>query len=355
MLDVARNFLSADYLKQHIVRMSRFKLNKLHLHLTDDQGWRIEIKSRPRLTEVASAISVSGKRGGFYTQEEMKDVVAFAAKYHVELIPEIDIPGHTQSAIAAYNELACDDVMQSPPQNNCEDVVGDARLSPYSGICVGFSALCSSKPDLVYSFVTDVLTEIAEIFPSQYLHIGGDEVLNEEAAAFPAFITRTDDIVASLGKTLVAWEEASKGTLRPQGLLQFWNDNYDIQSALDNGNHLILSPCSYTYLDHGNYEGQPDTYTWCAPKGIPLERVYALVPENYDQVVGVEGPMWSEKVDSDAVADNRKWPRLIAIAEVSWTEQPHRDYDSFVRRLSPLQAHLDALGVQYHRAKELNW
>ncbi|ALS99233.1 beta-N-acetylhexosaminidase [Lacimicrobium alkaliphilum] len=356
MLDVARNFVSVDYLKQHIQRMASFKLNKLHLHLTDDQGWRIEIKSWPKLTEIGAATSVSGNNGGFYTQQQMRELITFASRHQVEIIPEIDLPGHTQAAIASYNELACDDVINSPPQNQCEDVVGAARLEPYQGTCVGFSALCASeKPDLVYTFVEDVLTEVADIFPSEYLHIGGDEVLNEEADAFPDFITRVDQIVASLDRKLLAWEEASAGDIRGNSLLQFWNDDYDIAPALEKGIHLVLSPCSYTYLDHGNYDGQPDTYTWCAKQGITLERVYSLVPENYQQVVGVEGPMWSELVSDNATADNRNWPRLAAIAEVSWTRQSQRDYQAFTQRLSALREHLDKMGIQYYQAPDLGW
>lgn len=356
MLDVARNFFSIDYLKQHIERIALFKLNKLHLHLTDDQGWRIEIKSWPKLATVGGSTQVNGGVGGYYTQEQMHDLVKFAARHQIELIPEIDLPGHTQAAIAAYNELACDSVIFSQPQNKCDDVVGPQRLALYEGTCVGFSALCTSeKPDLVYGFVEDVLREIAHIFPSKYLHIGGDEVLNEEAAAFPAFITEVDRIVASLGRETLAWEEASAGDIRASSLLQFWNDDYDISSALEKGIHLVLSPCSFTYLDHGNYNGQPGAYTWCRAEGIPLQRVYSLVPENYKQVIGVEAAMWSEAVPNDATADNRNWPRLAAISEVAWSTQNNRDYDAFTRRLSALRAHLDQLGIEYYKEPQLGW
>lgn len=356
MIDVARTFFELDYLKAHVERMALFKLNKLHLHLTDDQGWRLEIKSWPRLAEVGGSTQVDGGEGGYYTQDEMRELVAFAARHQIEIIPEIDLPGHTQAAIAAYNELACDDVVESPPQNQCDDVVGQARLELYEGTCVGFSALCASeKPDLVYGFVEDVLREVADIFPSRYLHIGGDEVLNEEADAFPAFITRTDAIVESLGRELLAWEEASVGGIRSSSLLQFWNDDYDIEPALQQGIHLVLSPCSYTYFDHGNYEGQPGVYTWCRAQGIPLERVYSLVPEDYRQAVGVEAPMWSEAVADAAEADNRNWPRLSAIAEIAWTPRESRDYQAFTRRLSALQPHFDALKIDYYPAPELGW
>ncbi|MBN7821977.1 beta-N-acetylhexosaminidase [Bowmanella yangjiangensis] len=356
MLDVARNFQSLDYLKQHVERMASFKLNKLHLHLTDDQGWRLEIKSWPKLATVGGSTQVGGGPGGYYTQEQMRELVEFAAQHQVEIIPEIDLPGHTQAAIASYNELACGYVTESPVQNQCRDMVGEARLGLYEGTCVGFSALCTSeKPDLTYRFVEEVLTEVAAIFPSKYLHIGGDEVLNEEKTSFAGFITQVDKIVASLDREVLAWEEASKGDIRPSSLLQLWNDNYDIQPALDKGIHLVLSPCSYTYLDHGNYNGQPETYTWCAKEGVPLERVYSLTPENYAQAVGVEGAMWSELVRDEATADNRNWPRLAAIAEVSWTPQAQRNYEQFTGRLSELRGHLDQLNIQYHKEAQLNW
>lgn len=356
MVDVARNFFELDYLKAHIERMALFKLNRLHLHLSDDQGWRFEVKSWPKLTEVGGSSAIDGNDGGFYTQEQMRELVEFAARHQVEVVPEIDLPGHTQAAIASYNELACDDVVTSPVQNNCEDAAGEARLELYEGTCVGFSALCASeKPDLVYGFVEDVLREVADVFPFEYLHIGGDEVLNEEADAFPEFITRTDQIVESLDRKLLAWEEASAGDIRSNSLLQFWNDDYDIEPALEQGIHRVLSPCSYAYIDHGNYDGQPDVYTWCRAEGVPLERVYSLVPEDYSQSVGVEAAMWSELVDSEAKADNRLWPRLAATAEISWTRQDGRDYDAFTERLSKLRGHFDAMGIEYYPAPELGW
>lgn len=358
MIDVARTFFELDYLKAHVERMALFKLNRLHLHLTDDQGWRFEVKSWPKLTEVGGSTQVGGGEGGYYTQEEMRELVAFAARHQIEIVPEIDLPGHTQAAIASYPELACDGLEDNAPSlfNNCEDAAGEKRYELYTGTCVGFSALCASeKPDLVYGFVEDVLREVADVFPFEYLHIGGDEVLNEEADTFPEFITRTDEIVAGLDRKLLAWEEASAGNIRPNSLLQFWNDDYDIEPALEQGIHLVLSPCSYTYVDHGNYDGQPGVYTWCRAEGIPLERVYSLVPEDYRQAVGVEGAMWSEVVENESAADNRNWPRLSAIAEISWTEQQGRDYDDFTRRLSNLRAHLDALDVEYYRAPELGW
>ncbi len=337
MVDVARNFLPLEYLKQHVDRMALFKLNRLHLHLTDDQGWRLEIKSWPNLTVVGGSTDVGGGEGGYYTQDEMRELVEYAALRQIEIIPEIDLPGHTQAALASYNELACDDV---------------TNLSTYSGVEVGFSKLCLTKPDVIYPFVEDVLREVTEIFPSEYIHIGGDEIADP---LYPEFIERVDAIAADLGRKIVAWEEASAGEIRTSGLLQLWNDNYNIQPALDRGIQQVLSPCSYTYFDHGNFPGQPNTYTWCSADGVSLERAYSMNPQSYSNVMGVEGAMWSERVESIDAADNRMWPRMAAIAELAWTTEANRDYSQFAQRLGALRAHLDALGINYYVEPQLGW
>ncbi len=337
MIDVARSFLPISYLKSHIDRMARFKLNKLHLHLSDDQGWRVEIKQYPGLTAVGGASAVEGGQPGFYTQDELRDLVNYAASRNVVVIPEIDLPGHTQAALASYNELACDDV---------------DNLEPYSRLEVGFSKLCLTKPEVIYPFVRNVLREITEVFPSEYIHIGGDEIKDP---LYGEFIGRTVKIVNELGRSAVAWEEASVADLSRGTLLQLWNDDYDIQPALDQGIRLILSPCSYSYFDHGNYSGQPNTYDWCRAEGVPLERAYQLQPEDYSQVAGVESAMWTELVHSNEAADNRLWPRLAATAELAWSQADNRDYSEFLHRLSQLKHHFDAMGIGYHPEPHLNW
>ncbi len=337
MLDVARKFLPLAYLKQHVDRMALFKLNRLHLHLTDDQGWRLEIKSWPNLTRMGASTDVFAGDGGYYTQDEMRDLVAYAGQRQVEIVPEIDLPGHTQAALASYHELACDDV---------------TNLSRYTGTEVGFSKLCLTKPDVIYPFVTDVLTEVADIFPSEYLHIGGDEIKDP---LYAQFIEKADAIVAGLGRKTVAWEEASAGDIRPSGLFQWWNDEFDLQPAIDRGNQIILSPCSYAYFDHGNYVGQPSTQTWCAPDGLSLERAYSLNPQNYSGVMGVEGAVWSEVVENPEAMDNRAWPRMAAIAELGWSTETNRDYVQFTERLGSLRGQFDAMGVSYYAEPQLGW
>lgn len=337
MIDVARHFFPIEYLKKHIERMAFFKLNKLHLHLSDDQGWRMEIKAYPKLTEIGGSGGIGESAGGFYTQEQLKDLVAYAALRNIEIIPELDMPGHTQAAIASYNELACDDV---------------TNLSLYHGTEVGFSALCMNKPEVIYPFVEAVMTEVAEVFPSPYLHIGGDEIKNPK---YTEFIEKANEIITGLNRKMVGWEEASAAQISTDTLLQLWNDGYNIKPATDRGIQLILSPCSYTYLDHGNYNGQPETYTWCRQQGIPLERVYSFDPTKFSLVKGIEGPVWTELVSTESALDNRIWPRLAAIAEIAWTAQADRNYAQFRTRMGSLKSHLDAFGIQYYAEAQLGW
>ncbi len=336
-LDVARSFLPVEYLERHIDRMAFFKMNRLHLHLSDDQGWRMEIKRYPKLVEIGGASAVKGGRTGYYTQEELKHLVAYAQARGITLVPEIDLPGHVQAMLASYNGLACDDV---------------ENLSPYDGLEVGFSVLCLSKPEVVHPFVRNLLEEVVAVFPSQEIHIGGDEIKHP---LYADFVARAAAMVQEMGRTPIVWEEGSVADTRPDMLLQLWNDNYDIAAAVEEGHPLILSPCTYFYLDHGNYAGQPETYDWCRKEGVPLERVYSFDPTPFRTAVGVEAALWSELVHTDAAADNRLWPRLAAVSEVAWSPAGQRDYAGFLRRMDALRPHLDALGIRYHAEPDLGW
>ncbi|MBN8790873.1 MAG: beta-N-acetylhexosaminidase [Stenotrophomonas nitritireducens] len=335
-LDVARSFLPVEYLEKHIDRMALFKLNRLHLHLTDDQGWRIEIKRHPKLVEIGGASAVAGGRAGYYTQEQLKHLVAYAQARGVTLVPEIDMPGHVQAALASYNELACNDV---------------ANLSTYSGVEVGFSVFCLEKPEVVYPFVRDVLEEVLAIFPSGEIHIGGDEIKHP---LYADFVARTAAMVEAMGRTPIVWEEGSVAAMKPDALLQLWNDGYAIDAAVAKGHPLILSPCSYLYIDHGNYAGQPGA-DWCRAEGVPLARVYGFDPTPYRTAVGVEAALWTEFVHTDAAADDHLWPRLAAVAEVAWSPAERRGYAGFLRRMGALRPHLDALGIHYHAEPDLGW
>jgi hexosaminidase len=336
-LDVARSFVPVEYLEKHIDRMAMFKMNRLHLHLSDDQGWRMEIKRYPKLVEVGGASAVKGGRSGWYTQEELRHLVAYAQARGITIVPEIDMPGHVQAMLASYNELACDD----------ED-----NLAPYDGLEVGFSVLCLAKPGVIYPFVRNVLEEVLAVFPSQQIHIGGDEIKDP---LYAQFVGRAAAMVKEMGRTPIVWEEGSVADTSPDMLLQLWNDGYDIAPAVAEGHPLILSPCTYFYLDHGNYAGQPQTYDWCRKEGVPMARTYSFDPTPFKTAVGVEAALWTELVHDDAAADNRLWPRLAAVSEVAWTPTPQRDYDGFVQRMATLRPHLDALGIAYHEEPDLRW
>ncbi|WP_187470989.1 beta-N-acetylhexosaminidase [Luteimonas viscosa] len=336
-LDVARSFLSVAYLEKTIDRMAFFKLNRLHLHLTDDQGWRIEIMRYPKLTQIGGASAVEGGRSGHYTQAQLKHLVAYAQARGITIVPEIDVPGHVQAALASYNELACDDV---------------ENLSPYSGREVGFSVLCLDKPDVVYPFVRHVLEEVMAIFPSQEIHIGGDEIKHP---LYADFVARAAAMVDAMGRTAIVWEEGSVADTDTDVVLQLWNDRYDIAAAVEEGHPLILSPCSYLYIDHGNYAGQPETYDWCRKEGVPLARLYAFDPAPFRTAIGIEAALWTELVHTDAAADNRLWPRLAATAEVAWSPAGQRGYHGFRQRMGALRPHLDAMGIRYHPEPDLGW
>ncbi|WMJ69244.1 family 20 glycosylhydrolase [Stenotrophomonas sp. 24(2023)] len=335
-LDVARSFLPMAYLERHIDRMALFKLNRLHLHLTDDQGWRIQINGYPKLTEIGGGSAVEGGRAGFYTQDELKHLVAYAQARGVTIVPEIDMPGHVQAALASYNTLACDNV---------------TNLAPYSGVEVGFSVLCLEKPEAIYPFVQAVLEQVVAIFPSTEIHIGGDEIKHP---LYADFVSRAAAIVDGMGRTPIVWEEGSVATLKPNALLQLWNDGYDIAPAVAKGHPLILSPCSYLYVDHGNHAGQPGA-DWCRKEGLPLQRVYQFDPAPFKTAVGIEAALWTEFVHTDADTDARLWPRLAAVAELAWSPAGTRDYAGFVQRLDGLRPQLDALGVQYYAEPDLGW
>ncbi|ENE2732216.1 beta-N-acetylhexosaminidase [Stenotrophomonas maltophilia] len=335
-VDVARSFLPVEYLEKHIDRMALFKLNRLHLHLTDDQGWRIEIKRYPKLVEVGGASAVEGGRAGYYTQAQLKHLVAYAQARGVTIVPEIDMPGHVQAALASYNELACKDV---------------TNLAPYAGVEVGFSVFCLSKPEVVYPFVQHVLEEVVAIFPSNEIHIGGDEIKDP---LYADFVGRTAAMVDAMGRTAVVWEEGSVADMKPNVLLQLWNDGYAIDAAVAKGHRLILSPCSYVYIDHGNHAGQPGA-DWCRAEGVPLQRTYSFDPTPFRSAAGVEAALWTEFVHTDAEADARLWPRLAAVAEVAWSPASQRSYEGFVQRMKTLRPQLDAMGVQYYAEPDLGW
>jgi len=341
MLDVSRHFIGAEDVKRYIDLMSLYKLNRLHLHLSDDQGWRIVIGSRPNLTEHGGSTQVGGGRGGYYTKAQYADIVAYAASRFITIVPEIDMPGHTNAALASIAELNCDGV--APPL--------------YTGIKVGFSTLCVTKEE-TYVFVDDVVREIAAMTPGPYFHMGGDEVEKLTHDQYRQFVERVEKIVQKHGKQMIGWGEIAPANISPTSIVQHWRrDSAAVHVA--RGGKVILSPGPKTYLDM-KYDSTTtlglrwaglievrDAYGWDPGTLMPD------IPER--AVLGVEGPLWSETLVKLQDYEFMAFPRLIALSEVGWSAAAARDWDTFRLRLARHGPRLSALGVNYYRSAQVPW
>ncbi|WP_423820237.1 beta-N-acetylhexosaminidase [Salinimicrobium sp. TIG7-5_MAKvit] len=340
MVDVARSFFDLDYLKRHVDRMALYKMNRLHLHLTDDQGWRIEIKGWPKLTEVGGNSSVRRGRSGFLTQEEYKELQDYALARNITIIPEIDMPGHIYAALLAYPGLNCDEYSNLTPKR----AIPPAIFEDYN---VGWSKFCLENPE-IYKFVADVVEEMAEITKGPWLHIGGDEI---EDPRYKEFVVKADSIVQSYGKTTIGWEEVTKAEVSSNLISQRWHGK--VESVVKDIK-VIHSLCTQLYLDHANVTGQENTNNWCKKDGVSLEDTYSFI-KDHENIIGVEAAVWSEFVLSDEMMDNRFWPRAIAAAEVGWTSGDKREYQEFTTRLGKHGDRLRALDINFHRTPGVNW
>jgi hexosaminidase len=342
MLDVARHFLSVDEVKRYVDLMALHKLNRLHLHLADDQGWRIEIKSWPNLATHGGSTEVDGGPGGFYTQDQYVDIVRYAADRFITVVPEIDMPGHTNAALASYAELNCD---------------GVARPL-YTGTEVGFSAFCVEK-DVTYKFIDDVVRELASMTPGPYFHIGGDEVKTLKPDQYAAFVERVQSIVQSHGKQMIGWDEIAPTKLLPTSIVQHWRPKTTPAEAVAKGAKVILSIADRAYIDMKYAAGTPIGLSWAAV--IDVKRSYdwdpaevaAGVPE--EAILGVEAPLWSETVANIRDVEFLAFPRLAAIAELGWSRQEDRKWNDFRVRLGNQGPRWTALGINFYRAPEIPW
>ncbi len=352
MLDVARHFFSVEDVERYVDDVALLKVNHLHLHLTDDQGWRIAIGSWPRLTEIGAANAVDGDPGGFYTQDDYRQIVAHAAARGVTIVPEVDMPGHTNAALASYAELNPD---------------GEAAPA-YSGIEVGFSTLDPAS-ETTYRFVADVLGEIAALTPGPYLHIGGDESSATTDEEYAAFVQRAAQIAAGTGKTVVGWHEiADAGPLPPGTVAQYWSYVVPetkglaqrMRSFVDGGGRLIMSPADATYLDMKYDPSSPHGLMW-ARGYTDLAEAYAWDPADVvdgvgdDGILGVEAPLWTETLRTVDDVESMAFPRLAAIAEIGWTPQGDREIDDLEARLVVLGERWDAAGVAYTQVPDVAW
>jgi hexosaminidase len=370
MLDVSRHFFDKAEIKRTLDLMAMHKLNVFHWHLVDDQGWRIEIKKYPKLTEVgawrksigfdldpaeSTAYGSDGRYGGFYTQADVREIVAYAQNLHITIVPEIEMPGHSVAALAAYPELSC--------------TGGPFDLDIGAGI---FDGIFCAGNEQSFTFLEDVLTEVFDLFPGKYIHIGGDEVtkgnwqkcpkcqarmkqegLKNEHELQSYFVSRMEKFINAHGRSLVGWSEIREGGLAPSATIMDWNGGA-VESA-SAGHDVIMATkefgylCYYPSLDRLPYERAYRPY-------LPLSKVYAfepvptnLPPQYIPHIIGAEACLWTVYFGSEKEIDEMSFPRLSAWSEIAWSPKTARDWNDFERRLPVHTKRLSEMGVNYWR------
>jgi hexosaminidase len=365
-LDVGRHLFPVEFIKKYIDLLAQYKMNNFHWHLTEDQGWRIEIKKYPKLTQVGgyrketvvghggtSKIYDGKPYGGFYTQEQIKEVVAYAQARYVNVIPEIELPGHSQAAIAAYPEFGC---AATPPE-----------VATTWGV---FKDIYCPKEE-TFKFLEDVLTEVVALFPGPYVHVGGDEApkdrwkesavaqevikregLKDEHELQSYFIRRIEKFLNAKGKRLIGWDEILEGGLAPNATVMSWRGEQGGIEAARQKHDVIMTPGAYCYFDH--YQGDPRTEPLNIGGYTTLSKVYSynpepaeLTPEQHKYILGAQGNVWTEYMKTPEFVEYMVFPRLLALSEVLWTPQAKRDYEDFEARLPNQLARLDAQKVNY--------
>lgn len=378
MLDVARHFFTKEQVKDFIDHMAAYKYNRLHLHLTDDQGWRLEIKALPKLTEIGAFRGERtgrwgefGKQdpkepktyGGYYTQEDIKELLAYAAERHISILPEIDIPGHSMAILAAYPDLSC------TPGTDYQ-VNGGDRFMHWPGGGKFYSDidnnLCPAN-ERVYALLDTIFTEVAALFPMEYIHMGGDEAYKGFWEKSPAiadlmkreklkdmhevqsyFVKRVGKIIASKGKKMMGWDEIMEGGLAPGAAVMSWQGEKGGIAASKMKHPVVMSPNSYTYVDlyQGDPLSEPPTYGM-----LRLKKTYEFnpVPAGADPayVLGGQANLWSERLHTVRHAEYMLWPRAFAVAESVWSPQPKKDWTSFVNRIEQHFDRFDQAGINY--------
>lgn len=340
MLDVARHFFSVEDVKRYIDLISHYKMNRLHLHLTDDQGWRIEIKSWPNLTEIGAQTQVNGGCGGFYTQEQYKEIIEYARSRFVMIIPEIDTPGHTNAALASYPEL---NVTEEAPD-------------PYEGIEVGFSSL-SINMAITYQFLDDVIRELAAITPGPYIHIGGDEAKSTPEEDYKLFIKRIQEIVYSHNKIPVGWAEIGETELDERTIAQHWF-GAAYQGAKEQGCKIILSPANKTYLDIKYDETSPLGLDWAGL--VSVKDSYNWEPGEYmekleeSDILGIEAPIWTETLLTMKDIEFMAFPRLPGLAELAWSPKG-QSWDEYKPRLAMHGKYMASMDINFFRSPDVDW
>jgi len=372
MLDVARHFEPTDAVLHYLDVLAMHKINVFHWHLVDDQGWRIEIKKYPRLTQVgawrdeagfgidpklSTTFGPDGRYGGFYTQDDIRRVVNYAARLHITVVPEIEMPGHSTAALAAYPQFST--------------TGGPFTIGADAGI---FHGVYCAGNEQTFAFLQDVLSEVMDLFPSQFIHVGGDEVpedswddatdrklIADQKLAGPQqvetyFINRISRFIDSHGRKLIGWDEILNPGLAADAAVMSWRGTSNGAQAAAAGHDVVMSPTAYCYLDFQqgtNTEPRP----WLGPV-YPASRLYGfdpvagLTPEQAGHILGVQGNLWTERVPNISSTQYMTWPRAAAIAEIGWTDASLRDYANFKSRMMIDQGRLEAVGVNYRPIEE---
>jgi hexosaminidase len=341
MLDVARHFLPLPDVKRFIDYLALYKFNRLHLHLADDQGWRIEIKSWPNLTAVGGQMAIGGAPAGFYTQEQYADLVAYAKSRYITIVPEIDMPGHSEAALVSYPELSC----------------GTTAPEPFTKVGGSRNTLCVTR-DSVYKFVGDVVREISSIAPIPYFHIGGDEVSSLSKEQYRGFIERVEKIVDSIGPRMIGWGEIAPANIQPRTIVQSWTrDSSQIQAQ--RGGKIIMSQAAHAYMDMkydtttvlglkwAGYVSLRSAYDW-----DPASTVAGVGPSS---ILGLEAPLWAETLLTRQDYEYLAFPRLAAIAELAWSPPQQLNWENFQQRMAAQGARLAAMGINFARVPGVNW
>lgn len=332
MIDVARHFFTVDEIKRQIDLAAQYKINKVHLHLSDDQGWRLEIKKYPDLTLIGGSTEVDGGPGGYYTQEEFKDIVRFAMQRYVEIVPEFDMPGHSNAALASYGFLNPD----------------GERKSLYTGTEVGFSSFMT-RSEKTYEFIDEVFKEVSEISPSNYLQIGGDEALSTKKEDYDYFVGRVAKIAQKYGKIPIGWDPIDTSPeINSSVILQNWQDSNE--EAVKKEMQIIISIASKAYLDMKYNEKTPYGLNWAGY--IPVDVAYKWDPTEYapkNLVLGIEAPLWTETISTQEQMDYMIYPRLLGYAEIGWTNKANRNWDEYKVRLKKQGLRMDYEGINYYK------
>ena len=341
MLDVSRHFFGTEDVKHYIDLISSYKLNILHLHLSDDQGWRIEIKSWPNLTKIGGSTEVGGGKGGFYTQQQYSELVKYAQSRFVTIVPEIDMPGHINAALASYPELN--------PDNKAKDL--------YTGTKVGFSTLMTDK-EITYKFVDDVIREISALTPGPYMHIGGDESHSTKKEDYIVFINKVQDIVAKYNKQMIGWADIAAAKLKPTTIAQFWQQKPDNAiKAVKQGVKIIMSPATRIYLDMQYNSLSPLGLHWTGY--IEADKAYDWNPAtfvsgiNKENILGIEAPLWTETITNFDDIEFMVFPRLLGVAELAWSSPENKSWNEYRNRLKTFDKRFEIMDINYYKSPKV--